>query len=58
MYLSDEKNFEISFWDKTFYSINDKYRVGIPMNFPNEHILYLLNKKNENLTKVICSPKK
>ena len=57
MYLSDEKNFEISFWDKTFYSINDKYRVGIPMNFPNEHILYLLNKKNENLTKVICSPK-
>ena len=37
MYLSEEKNFEISFWDKTFYSINDKYRVGIPMDFPNEN---------------------
>ena len=57
MYLSEEKNFEISFWDKTFYSINDKYRVGIPIDFPNEHTLYFLNKNNEQLTKVICSPK-
>ena len=57
IFLSEEKNFEISFWDKTFYSINNKHRIGIPMTFPKDHILYLLNKKNEKLTKIICSPK-
>ena len=57
MFSSDEKNLEISFWDKSFYNINDKYKIGIPLNFDKEHALYLLNKKNENLKKVICSPK-
>ena len=57
MFLCEQKNMEISFWDKNFYNINDKYKIGIPLNFDKEHALYLLNKKNENLKKVICSPK-
>ena len=57
MFLSDEKNLEISFWDKNFYNINDKYKIGIPLNFDKEHAIYLLNKKSENLKKIICSPK-
>ena len=57
MFLSDEKNLEISFWDKNFYNINDKYKIGIPLNFDKEHAIYLLNKKSEYLKKIICSPK-
>ena len=56
IFFSEEKNFEISFWDKTFYNINNKYRIGIPMTFPIDHTLYLLNKYNEKLFKAICSP--
>ena len=55
IYLSDKNNFEISFWDKTFYNINNKYKLGIPLSFSQEHILLLLNKQNESLIKAICS---
>ena len=57
MFLSEVKNSEISFWDKTFYNINNKYRIGIPMTFNKDRTLYLLNKKTEKLTKAICNPK-
>jgi len=57
MFLSEEKNSEISFWDKTFYNINNKYRIGIPMTFNKDRTLYLLNKKTEKLMKAICNPK-
>ena len=55
MYLSDKNNYEISFWDKTFYDINNKYKLGIPLSFSQNHTLLLLNKQNENLIKAICS---
>ena len=54
-FFDDKNNFEISFWDKTFYDINNKYKLGIPLSFSHEHTLYLLNKQTENLIKVICS---
>ena len=56
IYFTDKKNYEISFWDKTFYDINNKYKVGIPLSFSKEHTLYFLNNQNENLIKAICSP--
>ena len=56
IYFTDKKNYEISFWDKTFYDINNKYKVGIPLSFSKEHNLYFLNNQNENLIKAICSP--
>ena len=55
IYFTDKKNYEISFWDKTFYDINNKYKVGIPLSFSKEHTLYFLNNQNENLIKAICS---
>ena len=55
MYLSDKNNLGISFWDKTFYNINNKYKLGIPLSFSQEHTLLLLNKQNESLIKAICS---
>ena len=57
IFLPDGKNFEVSFWDKTFYSINKNYRIGIPLNFAQEQVLYFLNKRDQNLSKAICSPK-
>ena len=56
IYFTDKKNYEISFWDKSFYDINNKYKVGIPLSFSKEHSLYFLNNQNENLIKAICSP--
>ena len=56
IYFTDKKNYEISFWDKSFYDINNKYKVGIPLSFSKEHTLYFLNNQNENLIKAICSP--
>ena len=56
IYFTDKKNYEISFWDKTLYDINNKYKVGIPLSFSKEHTLYFLNNQNENLIKAICSP--
>ena len=55
IYLTEKNNYEISFWDKTFYDINNKYKLGIPLSFSQEHTLYLLNKQNENLVKAIYS---
>ena len=56
IYFTDKKNYEISFWDKTFYDINNKYKVGIPLSFSKEHTLFFFNNQNENLIKAICSP--
>ena len=56
IYFTDKKNYEISFWDKTFYDVNNKYKVGIPLSFSKEHTLFFFNNQNENLIKAICSP--
>ena len=56
IFISETKNFDISFWDKTFYNISDKYKIGIPTNFQKDYTLCVLNKDNENISKIICSP--
>ena len=50
--ISNGKNTSFPFWDKTFYKIDKKYNINIPLNFSINHKLALLNKETESLEEI------
>ena len=50
--ISNKKNLSIPFWDKSFYKINKKYNICIPLNFNNNYQLIFLNKETESLEEI------
>ena len=50
--ISNKNNLSIPFWDKSFYKINKKYNICIPLNFNNNYQLIFLNKETESLEEI------